>query len=233
MLLFCKCRLEEIDNTLRDCLTRKESSPRESAGNTPLTTTLEDRTPSGTPNDSPILRHKNIKPSLKPRSPILLKKTTHVTVHPTTWLSHSIEYGNEMMRRRGHKRQLSDSIASSTTVLEERSGMAGDEKEPLKRRRNSLGKIDVTSDMHPSLSANDTDSVINSNLNLRHRSQTDTWIQTEETSERGGELIQTIRDGVQSDHMLSILHSEDIDLLAKLRGWCVFCILSYLFSFFR
>ena len=227
MLLFYKCRLEEIDNKLRDCLSRKESSPRESAGNTPLIPTLEDRTPSGTPNDSPILRHK------KP-SPTLLKKTSHVvTTHPTTWLSHSVEYGNEMMRRRGHKRQLSDSIAlSSTKVAEERSDMAGDEKEPLKRRRNSVGKIDAASEMHPSLSANDIDSINNGNLNLRHRSQTDTCIQTEETSDRGGELIQTIRDGVQSDHMLSILHSEDIDLLAKLRGQCVFCILSHLFAFF-
>ena len=220
-MLFYKCRLEDVDNKLRDCLTRKESSPRESAGNTPLTITLEDCTPSGTPNDSPILRHKNIK-----RSPTLLKKTSHVTTPPTptTWLSHSIEYGNEMMRRRGHKRQLSDSIALSST-REERSDMAGAEEEPLKRRRNSLGKIGAALEMHPSLSANDIDSVKNDNLDLRYRSQTDTCVQTEETSERGGELIQTIRDGVQSDHMLSVLHSEDIDLLAKLRGKCVFCVL--------
>lgn len=197
-------------------MTRKESSP--------LTITLEDRTPSNTPNDSPILRHKNIK-----RSPTLFKKAIHVTTPPTTWLSHSIEYGNEVMKRRSHKRQLSDSIAlSSTRVLEERSDMAGDEEEPLKRRRNSLGEIGVALEMHPSLSVNDIDSVKNGNLDLRYRSQTDMCVQTEETSERGGELIQTIR-GVQSDHMLSILHSEDIDLLAKLRGQCVFFIVYYYF----
>ena len=187
-------------------MNKKDSSPRESATNIPLITTVEQE-------NSSTLKH-------SPK--VLIKSLEKGSTFPATKLKNRVllledspDYPSTEDSKIGHRRQLSDSATITLKMKEIDSTDAGDSDKILTR---STIESDITTRNFSS------EHSINhrKTLHIREQSLPDFTSLSSLISpegEREGELVQALKEGIHQEHLLSVVYAEDV--MGKLRGSCV------------